>query len=163
MTLALRLRRAVLPLTLTLLTAGSALAETREERLAVAEEYTAQMVADMDMAAMIATMWKPIVDQQESLGNPVNDGQKERLQTLYLDLMTEPMRQIMLDQAPVMADLMTLEEITALRDFYATPVGKSVMLKLPRLVEAQQPQIMAVISDVLIPNMGAIEEILMTP
>ena len=69
----------------------------------------------------------------------------------------------MLDQAPIMADLMTLAEITALRDFYQTPEGRAVMLKLPRLVEAQQPQVMALISGNLMPIMDQIQEIMQTP
>ncbi len=46
-----------------------------------------------------------------------------------------------------MADLMTLAEITALRDFYATPEGRSVMAKLPQLTAAQQPGMMRLIND----------------
>jgi hypothetical protein len=42
---------------------------------------------------------------------------------------------------------MTLAEITALRDFYATPEGKSVMAKLPQLTAAQQPGVMALVND----------------
>ena len=51
------------------------------------------------------------------------------------------------EQAGIMADMMTLAEITALRDFYATPEGKSVMAKLPQLTAAQQPGMMALIND----------------
>lgn len=157
------LRLLALPLAAFLFSAPLAFGDTREERLAVAEEYTAAMVADMDLEALIATMWKPVVDQQESLGTPVTDDQKARLQALYMDAMGEPMTQIMLDQAATMADIMTLEEITALRDFYQTPVGKSVMLKLPKLVEAQQPQILSMVSENLMPIMGEIQTILSTP
>jgi hypothetical protein len=51
-----------------------------------------------------------------------------------------------------MADIMTLAEITALRDFYATPEGKSVMAKLPQLTAAQQPGVMQLVND----NMSAL-------
>ena len=51
------------------------------------------------------------------------------------------------DQSEIMADMFTLAEITALRDFYATPEGKSVMSKLPQLTAAQQPGMMALIND----------------
>ena len=49
------------------------------------------------------------------------------------------MTALMRDQSGLMADIMTLAEITALRDFYATPEGRSVMVKLPQLAAAQQP------------------------
>lgn len=51
----------------------------------------------------------------------------------------------MKQQPDVMADIYTLEELEALRDFYATPVGRAVMMKLPRIMEAIQPQMAVMI------------------
>ena len=59
------------------------------------------------------------------------------------------MTDLMREQAGLMADMMTLAEITALRDFYATPEGRSVMAKLPQLVAAQQPGVMALVNDTM--------------
>ena len=69
-----------------------------------------------------------------------------KIRQLYLDTFTEPLTKLMRDQAGIMADMMTLAEITALRDFYATPEGKSVMAKLPQLTAAQQPGIVQLIN-----------------
>jgi len=66
---------------------------------------------------------------------------------------------LMRDQAGIMADMMTLGEITALTDFYATPEGKSVMAKLPQLTAAQQPALNGFIGakmDELVPQVLAI-------
>lgn len=41
----------------------------------------------------------------------------------------------------IMADLFTLEEIGALAAFYASPVGRQVMTKLPGMAALQQPRI----------------------
>ncbi|HMS94145.1 MAG TPA: hypothetical protein PKA03_02795, partial [Tabrizicola sp.] len=65
----------------------------------------------------------------------------------------------MRDQAGIMADMMTLAEITALTEFTRTPEGKSVMAKLPRLTAAQQPALNAFIGqkmDELVPQVLAI-------
>ena len=116
-----------------------ALAETREERVSAAADYVELALEGFDMAAMIETMYQPILQQVAAGGQTLTEDQVDRIRQLYLDTFTEPMTTLMRDQAGIMADMMTLAEITALRDFYATPEGKSVMAKLPQLTAAQQP------------------------
>jgi hypothetical protein len=70
-----------------------------------------------------------------------------QIRQLYLDTFTDPLTKLMQDQSEIMADMFTLGEITALRDFYATPEGRSVMAKLPQLTAAQQPGMVALIND----------------
>ncbi len=127
--------------------APPALAETREEREAVAAEYVELALQGFDMGAMIETMYLPILQQVEAGGQSLSEDQVGRIRQLYLDTFTEPLTGLMRDQAGIMADMMTLAEITALRDFYATPEGRSVMAKLPQLTAAQQPGIIALIND----------------
>lgn len=124
-----------------------ALAETREDRVAVASEYVDLALQGFDMPAMIETMYQPILSQVAAGGAVLTDEQVGKIRQLYLDTFTEPLTKLMQDQAGIMADMMTLAEITALRDFYATPEGRSVMAKLPQLTAAQQPGMMALIND----------------
>ncbi|MBL9072414.1 DUF2059 domain-containing protein [Tabrizicola sp.] len=124
-----------------------ALAETRDERVAVASEYVELALQGFDMAAMIETMYQPILQQVAAGGATLTEAQVAQIRQLYLDTFTEPLAKLMRDQAGIMADMMTLAEITALRDFYATPEGRSVMAKLPQLTAAQQPGMMALIND----------------
>ena len=123
-----------------------ALAETREERVAAAAEYVELALQGFDMPAMIETMYQPILQQVAAGGQTLTEDQVAQIRQLYLDTFTDPLNKLMRDQAGIMADMMTLAEITALRDFYATPEGKSVMAKLPQLTAAQQPGIMALIN-----------------
>lgn len=136
-----------------------ALAETREERIAVADDYVTMALAGFDMAAVIDTMWLPIVQQAEAAGQTVSADQQAALKALYSEAFTEPMTALMKDQSTIMADIMTLAEITALRDFYATPEGRSVMAKLPQLTAAQQPGVAKLVTekmDGLMPQVLAI-------
>ena len=121
--------------------------ETREERMAVASDYVELALQGFDMAAMIETMYQPILQQVAAGGATLTEAQVAQIRQLYLDTFTEPLTKLMRDQAGIMADMMTLAEITALRDFYATPEGRSVMAKLPQLTAAQQPGMMALIND----------------
>lgn len=124
-----------------------ALSETRDERVAVASEYVELALAAFDMGAVIETMYQPILQQVAAGGQTLSEAQVGEIRQLYLDTFTEPMFALMRDQSEIMADIMTLAEITALRDFYATPEGRSVMAKLPQLTAAQQPGMMALIND----------------
>ncbi|MBA4323788.1 MAG: hypothetical protein C0426_01680 [Rhodobacter sp.] len=123
-----------------------ALAETRDERVAAAAEYVDLALDGFDMTAMIETMYQPILQQVAAGGQDLTDAQVAQIRQLYLDTFTDPLTTLLRDQAGIMADMMTLAEITALRDFYATPEGKSVMAKLPQLTAAQQPGIIALIN-----------------
>jgi hypothetical protein len=124
-----------------------ALSETRDERVVAARQYVDLALAGFDIAAMIETMYQPILQQVAAGGATLTDAQVAQIKQLYLDTFTEPLTTLMHDQSEIMADMMTLSEITALRDFYATPEGKSVMAKLPQLTAAQQPGMMALIND----------------
>jgi len=117
-------------------------ADTYENRLEVATAYTQQTLADMDFEALIRTMYLPLLDQVRGQGQTVTDAQVAQIHALYMDTMLAPLTTIMEGQSAVMADLFTMEEITALADFYNTPTGRSVMTQLPQLMERLQPQIL---------------------
>jgi hypothetical protein len=123
------------------------LAETREERVAVATEYVDLALEGFDMGAVIDTMYQPILQQVAAGGQTLTEAQVAQIRQLYVDTFSDPMTALMRDQAQIMADMMTLGEITALRDFYATAEGRSVLAKLPQLTAAQQPGVMALIND----------------
>ena len=135
------------------------LSETREERVAVAAEYVDLALQGFDMPAVIETMYQPILQQVAAGGQTLTEAQVAQIRALYLDTFTQPMTDLMREQAEIMADLMTLAEITALRDFYATPEGRSVMAKLPQLSAAQQPGLVALVNETsagLMPQVVAI-------
>lgn len=132
----------------------------REARLAVAKEYIEATTADMDMPRLLEQMYIPLIQQVEANGQTVTPAQRAELQALYEREMMEPMRQIMLAQDEVMADLMTMAEITAIRDFYNTEEGRSVMMKLPDLLAAQQPMVLGLVGEKIPQMMPEIQTIL---
>ena len=117
-------------------------ADTREERLAVAKEYIAATVDDLDFDKMIGNMWKPIVGQLAAGGQVLDQMQLDEIQNLYRGEFLEPLTELMLSQDEIMADVYTLDEIIAMRDFYSTEVGRAAMRKLPILLERQQPLVL---------------------
>ena len=134
-------------------------AETYEQRLAIATGYIEATLEDMDMEAMVKTMWQPLVNDVTAKGIPLNDYQIARIDQLYQDEMTGPMYDIMRDQAAVMAELFTFDEIKAIRDFYATDLGRSAMSKLPQVTERQTPMVIKMVQEKMpeiIPKVQAI-------
>lgn len=134
--------------------------DARDTRVAAAQRYIAVSMEGMDIAAMVRSMYQPIIDQLTQGGQHLSEAQVAELDALYQANMQEPLRQIMHDQDEVMADLFTLEEIEALTDFYASPVGHSVMMKLPEMLALQQPQIMAMVQGTIPRMMPEIQRII---
>ena len=120
--------------------------DDRAARLAVAKDYVAAAVGDMDMPRVIEQMWRPLVPQIEgSTGKVLTPAQLEQIDALYQETFASKMQEIMTSQDEIMADLLTLCEIEALRDFYTSENGRSVMMKLPDILAKQQPQIMGMV------------------
>jgi hypothetical protein len=130
-----------------------ALSETREVRVAVAAEYVDLAIQSFDMNAIIKSLSQPILQQVAAAGQTLTDAQMAEIEKLYADTFTQPMTDLMRNQSELMADVMTLAEITALRDFYATPEGRSAMAKLPQLTAAQQPGLAMLIEEKMGPLM----------
>ncbi len=142
--------RLPLALALALILAFPAAAqETRETRLAAARVYVAQTMEQVDIEAMVRSMYQPVLDQVAANGTTLSAQQLAEIDALYQSTTAEGLRAIMLQQDEVMADLFTLEEIEAISAFYASPVGSSVMAKLPQLSAAIQPQIAAFVQSVV--------------
>jgi hypothetical protein len=124
--------------------------DDREARLVAAREYVTRSVADRGVTDIIEQMWQPMVPTLESTsGKTLTEDQLARIDALYQEAFGSKLLELMLAQDEVMADLMTLSEIEALRNFYATELGRSVMLKLPKILADQQPQIMAMVQSTM--------------
>ncbi len=128
----------------------------RDARLTVAQAYIAATLEDLDVAELVRTMYRPLLAQVRAGGVEVSEAQEAAIEELYLENMAEPMVEIMRAQDEIMADLFTLTEIEELYAFYMTPAGRSVMLKLPQLAEAQMPMTMELVEsrmEVILPKL----------
>jgi hypothetical protein len=135
-------------------------AETdREARLAVARDYVEASMADMDIQDFIRQLWQPMVQQMANTRQALSPAQVDEIEALFSDELTGPLTEVMQRQDEVLADLLSYEELVALRDFYTSEHGGAVMRKMPRLAQAQQPMISAVLQDAMPRMMPKIEAI----
>ncbi len=135
----------------------------REARLAVARDYVQGTMKTMDMQEFIRQLWQPMVQQMAATRQPLSPDQIAQIEALFSSELTEPITAVMLKQDVIMADLMTLEELTALRDFFLSEHGRSAMEKMPQLSRIQQPMISAVLQEKMPIMMPKIEAITTAP
>jgi len=151
---------AVLALCLALPAHAETEAETdREARLDVARDYVEASMADVDMQEFIRQLWQPMVQQMAANRQQLSPAQIADIERLFSEELTGPLTEVMHRQDEILADLLTLEELTALRDFYASEHGGAVMRKMPQLAQVQQPMISAVLQKAMPEMMPRIEEI----
>lgn len=131
----------------------------RDARLAVAQDYVAASMADMDLQDFIRQLWQPMVQQMAATRQPLRPGQIDDIDRLFSDELTGPLTEVMHRQDEILADLLSLEELTALRDFYTSEHGGAVMRKMPQLAQVQQPMISAVLQKAMPEMMPKIEAI----
>jgi hypothetical protein len=120
-------------------------AETREDRVAAARLHVVLAVDDMVLDDVIRQIAASIVAEIAARGARTTPEQVAEFEALLQANLRAPLLDILLSQDEIMADVLTLEEIEALIDFYGSPAGRSVMRKLPEVMARQQPQIMAMV------------------
>ncbi|MGR3547091.1 MAG: DUF2059 domain-containing protein [Roseovarius sp.] len=133
--------------------------DDRAARVAIAKEYVDATMSDADIQEFIRQLWQPMIEQMAAHRQRMSEEQIAQIDKLFLDHLTEPLTNVMRKQDEIMADLMTLEELTALRDFYLSEHGGAVMRKMPQLAQIQQPMISAVLQEAMPVMMPKIEAI----
>ena len=133
--------------------------DAKDARVAIAKEYVEATMKDMDIQNFIRQLWTPMIQQMAQNRQPMSPEQISQIEKLFSDELTQPLTEVMLQQDKIMADLMTLEELTALRDFYMSEHGRAVMEKMPQLAQIQQPMISAVLQKAMPVMMPKIEAI----
>jgi uncharacterized protein len=88
-------------------------------------------------------MYQPIIDQFAAAGRPLSPDQIARIDAIYQETMGDELLAIMRGQVGTMVEIFTLEELTALYEFYTSEIGRRVMSRLPEVMERSQPEIIA--------------------
>ena len=125
-----------------------ALAETREERLALAKEYVELAVPILFSNIDPGPMHEGFVRQAKREGKIISPEEEEQMLQFYRDTYIGIMTELMLAQTPMMAEEMAMAELTALRDFYASPEGSSAAAKLSFISSKHTEQFVSRLSNI---------------
>ena len=112
------------------------------ERKAVAAEYLGMSLDATTVEAMSAQGAGMLLAEIERRQPQLYAQKAERLNDLVTASMAQNMRDAMIGLDDDMAQVISLEELTALRDFYASSEGRSVMGKMPAFMAEVMPRIM---------------------
>jgi hypothetical protein len=115
-------------------------AQPSAEALALTRRYLAAMHMDTSMKPMLLSMTGQMVRQQAQRYPNLNDAQRERLAAAINEAVNDAYDQGLLERmaekmVPGMATAFSVDELKALVAFYESPVGQSIIGKMPALGE----------------------------
>lgn len=112
-----------------------------DARLGLAREYIGYSLETMDVDAMVGQMSEPILQGIQSRQPSLWAAKGVALTEIVKGAMGTSLRAALLGTDDAMAANFTLEELTALRDFYASPAGRSVMGKMGGFMGEVMPRV----------------------
>lgn len=116
--------------------------DTLDARIAVAQSYIDMTLDEMTPEGMADAAAGPVIRQLRLTSPSITEDQVNRIELMIGTEMAQINRDVVSQTAGDLAAVMTLEELTALRDFYASEVGRAVMTKMPDYLRSYQPQVM---------------------
>lgn len=122
-----------------LLWSGSARAQEADQRLALAERYVELSLGE-NLNKVFSDMAEQIVAQYPDPNGPEAQWMRRNLPGFAQDIADG----VAEATAPVYAERMTLEELTALVEFYDTPLGRRILNKSVELTIELQPAMDAI-------------------
>lgn len=110
------------------------------EAVALTRRYLAAMHMDTSLKPMVLSMTGQMVRQQAERYPKLNDAQRERLAAAINEAVAEAYNEGLLEKmaekmVPGMATVFSIDELKALVAFYESPLGQSIIGKMPALGE----------------------------
>ena len=128
--------------TLMLASGASWAADDLAARRVVAKEYLYLSAQATDFGAVAAQVAPAILGSIQQRQPALFSSKRARLTEIVEQFLEASIRNATLDLDADMAKAFSIEELTALRDFYASQVGMSVMTKMPAFMGAAMPRVM---------------------
>ena len=137
------MRNLVLSVLLASFTVSSAVAdEAFEARRLVAAEYISLANKTMDFTAMAQAVMPPLMASLKKANPDIQADQEKLAQTMIVEHLSKMLADSMQGLDTSMAEAFSLTELEALRDFYASAEGQSVMSKMPAFMSQNMPRIL---------------------
>ena len=114
-----------------------------EARKALAREYVDIFVATTDLRDMALSSAAPLFDRIARDQPDLWQAKQDVITEIYVSHVAERLATAMISLDAPMAQVFTLEELRALRDFYASPEGRAVLAKMPAFMKQVMPWVLA--------------------
>lgn len=129
-------------------TAANAAAKTEqpsdafEKRRAVAADYVKLYLEHADLPGVSFRVMQPMLQQIAKTQPDLWKEKKAQLTGIAVSSFAKALHDALAGLDVEMAKTFTLKELTALRDFYSSPAGRSVMTKMPGFMRKAVPAAM---------------------
>ena len=140
------------------LVATPAQAETQAERLAVAKAYLAVSMKAMNLEKVALISARPILNQVRQKQPKLFAEKGTKLRGMIKTILMESMQTAMAGLDQKLAATFTLKELNAMKDFFTSEIGRSVMAKMPQYMAAIQPAMQAAIRQSLPKLLGQLKK-----
>jgi len=108
-------------------------------KIALVKRYFAAMHINQMMSSMMRQMGPAMLAQMRQMHPEVTDAQMSGVTDAMAETMDEYMPKMMDAMVPIYADTFTTEELTKLDEFYESPIGQSIVAKLPLATQKSIP------------------------
>jgi len=128
-------------------TPATAAAAPDPAKVALVKRYFAAVHMDTMMSAMMKQMMPAMMQQIRTAHPEMTDDQAQGISDGVVDSMDAYMSKLAVIMTPAFADTFSTEELTKLDEFYESPVGQSILAKMPILMQKMTPAMMQMMPD----------------
>jgi hypothetical protein len=114
--------------------AQAAAATPTPRALALTKRYIAALHVDDSMKPMMQSMMGPMMDEQARAFPNMTDEQRKAVHETVEEFVAGDMMSVVIERmTPIYATTFSEEELQAMVDFYESPMGQSIIGKMPRM------------------------------
>lgn len=117
------------------------------EKVALVKRYFAAIHFDEMMSGMVNQMTPAMMAQMRQNQPNMTDAEFKAATEAVTESTNDFLKKVTEASIPVYADIFTVEELTKMDEFYETPVGQSIMAKVPEASQKLMPVVMALMPD----------------
>ena len=117
------------------------------EKVALVKRYFAAIHFDDMMSGIVNQMTPAMMAQMRKSQPNMTDAEFKAATEAVTESSGDFLKKMTEASIPIYADIFTVEELTKMDEFYETPVGQSIMAKVPEASQKLMPAVMALMPD----------------
>jgi len=116
-------------------------------KVALVKRYFADVHINQMVSGMMHQMMPTMLQQIKKSHPEMTDAQMQGVTDAVVESMDEYMPKMTDAMVPVYADTFTTDELTKLDEFYESPVGQSILAKMPAAMQKMMPTMMQIMPE----------------
>ena len=117
------------------------------EKVALVKRYFAAIHFEQMMSGIVDQMTPAMMAQMRKTQPNITDAEFQAATEAVSESTNEFLKKVTEASIPVYADIFTVEELTKMDEFYETPVGQSIMAKVPEASQKLMPVVMTLMPE----------------